>query len=201
MNDLSPEEFEQLRRKELEALQAAAAKTPPRIWNRVFRKRTEADAVSLVGTVGPVTFTIPPQPSGLDEFIWVPIQPYESLLEMVARIDMACGQAAQHALCGECERGSTPRWGGFDLNGRQIWLHQIQVANELSWLDQLARRFGYHKPDKIHHQETIVCPASVMIQLFKVLDVPATMPGVNTGAYPPDPKPYGDPMAHRMGDE
>jgi hypothetical protein len=197
---ISPEEFEQLRRKELETLQAAAVKTPPRIWNKVFRDEANEDLA--------------------DEFIWVPIQPYESLLEMVARIEKGCGQAAQHAICEQCASGSTPEWEGFDLNGRQIWLHQIQVADEphqvqvadkASWLDRLAQRLGYI-PNKTHsetvvcqpdqtHSETIVCPASRIIQEFMLLGVPATMPGVNTGAYPPDPKPYGDPMAHRMGDE
>jgi hypothetical protein len=184
MNDLSPEEFEQLRRKDLETLQALYAKTPSRIWTKVFRERSEAYDEGLSA-----------------EFMWVPIQPYESLLEMAARIERGYGQAAQHTICEECAGGSAPVWAGFDLNGRQIWMHQIQVPDKVFWLDRLLRRhFGYYRHDR-KHSETVVCPASKIIQEFTLLGVPATMPGVNTGAYPPDPKPYGDPMAHRMGDE
>ena len=183
---LNAEQYEQLRRKQLYDLQeAAAVADKTRACRMVFRARDQYDHSDA-------------------EYIWVPVEPYESLIEMVARNERALAERAQKLVCSHCAEGSPLEWLGWDSNGRQQWGHAIQVeipAPEPSLIDRIAARLGYSK-ERIPEFETqgIPCPSSPIIQEFQ-LARPPTLPGVNTGAYPAaDYNPgFGDPEC-RIGD-
>jgi hypothetical protein len=201
MEELSPEALEQLRRKNLAELQqAAVAKREELAWRQVFRERNALDERGGWYEKWELS----------TEFMWVPVNPYEKMVEFVERTQRGFGVAAQHAICEHCQGQVPLKWGGFGEVGAQIWLHDIPVKTKdgkptkLPFVDRVLSRFGYAramseaepKPPKTI---TVPCPASPIVQAFHLMDVPATLPGVNLGAYPAPygerPLPYGDPEA------
>jgi hypothetical protein len=202
--ELGPEEFEQLRRKNLEDLQEAAAKSRSETaWRKIFRERSphDEDPGSWSGFVG-------------REFQWVPVEPYETIVTMAERIERGCGQAARHLTCDLCASQAhvagepvdpALKWAGFDSKGRQVWLHTIQVADdppEPSWADRFRNwvadwlEFERTEPEITTHPEEVICKASAIIQQFRLIEVPPIPgSGINMGAYPDPAKPYNDPSA------
>ena len=185
MNEyLNAEEFETLRKKQLYELQQAAAdRDKTRAWRMVFMKRPLYD-------------------NSDPEYIWVPVQPYESMVELVARNERGCAEAMRAVICQHCGTNSRAEWKGWDSFGRQQWVHYIQVelpGPKPSLLAKLCARFGYSKeyvPEFAMDER--MCPAAPIIQMFHLID-PPSLPGVNTGAYPStDYNPgFGDPEAKK----
>lgn len=183
---LSPEEFEQARRKTLADLQQAAAdeRISPTIWKMVFRERDEYDRES----------------SG---YLWIPREPYENLTQLMQRVEKGCGTYAADLVCEHCisERlghpgllaGDLLEWGGFGPAGVHRWYHRVTVELPPSLLERIAIKRGYKKKPKTE-ERLVWCPASEIYHQFHLKN-PPEVGGVNRGAYPSAPAPYGDPDA------
>jgi hypothetical protein len=175
---MDSEQFELLRRKNLYELQEAAAnyRTEGSVWKYVFRRADTEDGELI--------------------FMWVPRQPYESLLDMARRTEEDAARMAQKAVCKDCRYGMSPQFGGFTDDGSEIWNHERAEFPKPSWMDSLMARLGYSKEIDESKVSTVqfLCPASPIIRAFRLIKLPE-LPGVNTGAYPGPSAPYGDPEA------
>lgn len=170
-----PEQLEQERRKRLEEFQQKEADNSwlP-LWARTFDLRDKKDLST-----------------------YVPTKPYESLQNLIERTRRGAAVVARSAVCDWCRDSLPVSFCGFLGNGSEVWSHAIEKCAEppvLSWIDTFLSNFGYQKHQPLLKQMTHPpCPASGIIQRFRLEQVPEEA-AANPGAYYcPYPSTYRDP--------
>ena len=187
---VSPEELEQIRRRELQRLQEEFHKhktdAEQYAWRMVFSSYGNWDE------------------NHPETHVWVPKVPLESITGLALRVTRnvaldACREVCQHCkLSGlqeykeisEINLAAPHVWGGFGPEGQHVWLHSVTQPRE-SILDRYAKKLGLGNTSTV--TVMLPCAASAIIKRFGLIDVPPTLPGVNKGAYAGDRPAYGDP--------